>query len=569
MEYRRERGLLDMHEEMGIMLQEVVGRRVGGYFLPACSGVAFSNNEFRWSARISRSDGLIRLVPGLGTRAVDRVSDYPVLIAPGQPQLRANVTVDEVLKYSPNRVDVINLEKNAFATIDVPEFLRAARGQDLPLALMLSRVQQDRLVRPMGRDFRGDDLVFTFEGLARETPFVAQLRELLDLLQQSLGTPVDVEFAWDAGEIYLLQCRPQGYGKDALPAAIPRDVAEANIIFSARRHVCNGRVPQATHIVYVDAEMYANLPDEKSLRDVGRAVGKLNQLLPKRKFVLIGPGRWGSRGDVRLGVPVTYSDINNAAMLVEVARARGYYLPDPSFGTHFFQDLVEASIRYLPVFLGQPGGKLNEAFLRNAENVLAEVLPEFAALAGTLRVIDVARQTGGLVLRVEMNAELDEALAYLAPPAAAGDTRGAEIVARPEPAEQHWRWRLRMAERIAAGLDGEKFGVKALYLIGSSRTGNAGAASDIDLVVHFAGTERQRHELLLWMEGWSRCLAEVNFLRTGCRLEGLLDLRFISDDDIARHTTFAAKINAATDPARQLPLHTAAAAGPDPHAKRA
>jgi pyruvate,water dikinase len=369
MEYRRERGLLDMHEEMGIMLQEVVGRCVGGYFLPACSGVAFSNNEFRWSARISRSDGLIRLVPGLGTRAVDRVSDYPVLIAPGQPQLRANVTVDEVLKYSPNRVDVINLEKNAFETIDVPEFLRAARGQELPLALLLSRVQQDRLVRPMGRDFRGDDLVFTFEGLVRETPFVAQLRELLDLLQQSLGTPVDVEFAWDAGEIYLLQCRPQGYGKDALPAAIPRDVAEPNNIFSARRHVCNGRVPEATHIVYVDAEMYAGLPDEKLLRDVGRAVGKLNQLLPKRKFVLIGPGRWGSRGDVRLGVPVTYSDINNAAMLVEVARACGNYLPDPSFGTHFFQDLVEASIRYLPVFPGQPGGKLNEAFLRNAENV--------------------------------------------------------------------------------------------------------------------------------------------------------------------------------------------------------
>jgi pyruvate,water dikinase len=198
-----------------------------------------------------------------------------------------------------------------------------------------------------------------------------------------------------------------------------------------------------------------------------------------------------------------------------------------------------------------------------------EVLPEFAALAGALRVIDVARQTGGLVLRVEMNAELDEAMAYLAPRAAAGDTRGAEIGARPESAEQHWRWRLRMAERIAAGLDGEKFGVKALYLIGSSRTGNAGPASDIDLVVHFAGTERQRHELLLWMEGWSRCLAEVNFLRTGCRLEGLLDLRFISDNDIARHTTFAAKINAPTDPARQLPLRTATASGPGPHAKRA
>ena len=98
-EYRAERGLLDVHEEMGIMIQEVVGQSVGKYFLPACSGVAFSNNEFRWSARIKREDGLLRLVPGLGTRAVDRVADdYPVLIAPGQPSLRVNVTADEVLK---------------------------------------------------------------------------------------------------------------------------------------------------------------------------------------------------------------------------------------------------------------------------------------------------------------------------------------------------------------------------------------------------------------------------------------------------------------------------------------
>ncbi len=104
-EYRAERGLLDVHEEMGILIQEVVGQKIGKYFLPACSGVAFSNNEFRWSARISRSDGLIRLVPGLGTRAVDRVGDdYPVLIAPGQPNLRANVTVEEVLQvFAPAR----------------------------------------------------------------------------------------------------------------------------------------------------------------------------------------------------------------------------------------------------------------------------------------------------------------------------------------------------------------------------------------------------------------------------------------------------------------------------------
>ena len=123
-EYRAERGLLDVHEEMGILIQEVVGTRVGKYFLPTFAGVAFSNNEFRWSARIRREDGLVRMVPGLGTRAVDRIGDdYPVLVAPGQPGLRVNVTPDEVVRYSPKKVDVINLETRTFETVDLSDLV--------------------------------------------------------------------------------------------------------------------------------------------------------------------------------------------------------------------------------------------------------------------------------------------------------------------------------------------------------------------------------------------------------------------------------------------------------------
>ncbi len=161
-EYRAERGLLDVHEEMGILIQEVVGRQVGKYFLPACSGVAFSNNEFRWSARIQRSDGLIRLVPGLGTRAVDRVGDdYPVLIAPGQPNLRANVTVEEVLRYSPRSVDVINLETNSFETVDAAQLLREYGAIYPQIRDLVSLVDQDRIEQPMGMpDFENREAVF-------------------------------------------------------------------------------------------------------------------------------------------------------------------------------------------------------------------------------------------------------------------------------------------------------------------------------------------------------------------------------------------------------------------------
>ena len=556
-EYRAERGLLDVHEEMGIMIQEVVGQRVGKYFLPACSGVAFSNNEFRWSARIRRGDGLIRLVPGLGTRAVDRVTDdYPVLIAPGQPNLRVNVTVEEVLKYSPKRVDVINLEKNAFETVDAGELLRCCGAGYPQIRQLVSMVDHDRIEQPVGLvpDFSVRDVVFSFEGLIRKTPFVARIRDLLTLLQAKLETPVDIEFAYDGEDFYLLQCRPQSYTGDAVPVAIPQNLASDQVIFSANRFVSNGRVPEITHIVYVDLEGYSQLSEQSEMRDVGRAVGRLNKLLPKRQFILIGPGRWGSRGDIKLGVPVTYSEINNSAMLIEVARQKGNYLPDLSFGTHFFQDLVEASIRYLPLYPDDPKTAFKESFLRRSGSVLEELLPEFAHLAGILRVIDVPKETGGLILRVLMNAELDQAVAYLSPSRQRNGHSESEAEVVDRTGEEHWRWRFRMAQRIAARLDPQQFAVKAFYLIGSVKNATAGPGSDIDVLLHFDGTEDQRRELMLWLEGWSRCLAEINFLRTGYRSDGLLDVQLITDKDIAERSSYAVKIDAVTDPARKFPL---------------
>jgi pyruvate, water dikinase len=419
-EYRAERGLLDVHEEMGVLIEEVVGKRVGKYFLPAWSGVAFSNNEFRWSARIQRSDGLVRLVPGLGTRAVDRVADdYPMLFAPGQPNLRANVTLDEMLRYSPKRVDVINLETNAFETVDAVELVRAAGDAYPDLRQVISFLGQDRIEQPIGplSQFAGHEPVFTFEGLIRKSQFVPSIRELLALLQKTLRTPVDIEFASDGTDLYLLQCRPQSYGEDAEPPTIPATIAPEKVLFSARRFVSNGRVLDISHIVYVDLEKYSQLPDGNAMRAVGRAVGRLNKLLPRRRFIMIGPGRWGSRGDIRLGVPVTYSEINNTAMLIEVARQRGNYVPELSFGTHFFQDLVEASIRYLPLYPDESQTVFVEKFFRDAPNVLPEILPEFAELADTLRVIDVARAADGQLLNVLMNADLDQAVAFLAPKA--------------------------------------------------------------------------------------------------------------------------------------------------------
>ncbi len=418
-EYRKERDLIDSQEEMGVLIQEVVGTKIGRYFLPAYAGVAYSSNEFRWSPRIKREDGLIRLVPGLGTRAVDRLSDdYPILIAAGQPNLRVNITQDEIVRYSQHKIDLINLESNSFETIDIAEFMQEC-GEDFKHASQLVSVVKDGMVQPLSimvTDFDDSDIVVTFEDLIRNTSFVKQTREILSLLQDKLGTPVDIEFASDGEHFYLLQCRPQGYGKGSKPAPIPKDIPESALVFSANRYISNGHVPDITHIVYVDPHKYSEIGDKQELINVGRAVSKLNINLPKRQFILMGPGRWGSRGDIKLGVSVTYSDISNTAVLIEIARKKENYVPDLSFGTHFFQDLVESEIRYLPLYPDDEGIIFHEKFLTSSHNVLGDILPEYEYLSEVVRVIDVPKTTDGKILQIYMNADIDEAMAVLTQP---------------------------------------------------------------------------------------------------------------------------------------------------------
>ena len=555
-EYRRERGLQEFIEEMGILIQEVVGRKVGRWWMPAFAGVAFGRNEFRWSPRIRREDGLVRLVPGLGTRAVDRVGDdFPILAVPAQPGLRANHTVDEVVRYSPRQADVINLETNRFETVPLATILKEA-GSDFPLLNRIFSVERhDRLER-VNRfmfDPEKDEAVADMEGLLSDTDFLKRAHALLTLLGDHLGTQVDIEFAHDGENIYLLQCRPQALTGDTAGAVIPRDLPERDIVFTAHRYVSNGWVPDLSHIVWVPSAAYAALPDEESMRRVGRAVGMLNMTLPKRRFILMGPGRWGSRGDIKLGVPVTYSDINNTAMLVEIARRKGDSVPEVSFGTHFFQDLVEAQIRYLPLYPDEPENLFAEQMLLDAPNLLADLLPEFADLADTVRVVDIPEIMDGRLLRVLLNADMDEAAAVLVEPG--GEDKpitNTTSSVRHEP-RQFWRWRFRMAERMVRALDAEKYGVEAVYLYGSVRAGTAGPDSDINLLVQVR-PDADRVGLAAWFDGWNGALAEFNYSRTGVRVPELLDLTYVTAEDVAAGEGLTAKIGAATDAARQLSL---------------
>ncbi len=555
--YRLERGLLDFAEEMGIMIQEVVGTRVGDYFFPSFAGVAFSRNEFRWSPRIKREDGLLRLVPGLGTRAVDRMSDdHPVLIAPAQVGLRVNITAEEVVRYAPCKMDVLNLRTNAFETIEVRDILRKY-GKDIPaLEKMISLYDGQNLRPPLGRvvDFDKDEVVITFDGLVSQTSFIPQLRTIMQLLEEKLQSPVDIEFACDGKAFYLLQCRPQSSVDGGGPSPIPKDLPQDRVIFLANRFISNGSLPDITHIVYVDPQGYDRASHKSSLLAVGRAIGRLNKLLPCRRFVLMGPGRWGSRGDIKLGVKVSYSDISNTAALMEIALKKGGTLPDLSFGTHFFQDLVEAEIRYIPIYPDEHGTVFQESFFKKSPNILPQLLPEFSSLADILCVIDVPKSTGGMVLRILMNADRDEAVGYLVNPQTEPALSVLSRTADRTMSENYWAWRLEMAEHIASLVDGRRFGVEAMYVIGSTKNATAGPQSDIDLLVHFRGTPAQQKDLLTWLEGWSLCLDELNYQKIGYRSGGILDVHLITDEDIANKNCYALKIDAVTDAARPLRL---------------
>ncbi|MBU1074031.1 nucleotidyltransferase domain-containing protein [bacterium] len=557
-EYRRERGLQEFSEEMGILIQEVIGTRIGHWWLPAFAGVAFSQNEIRWSPRIQREDGLVRIVPGLGTRAVDRIGDdFPIVAVLTQPDLRANSTTDEVLRYCPIWADVINLNTNRFETVQLTQVLKEA-GSDYPLIEKIFSIFKDGTLRKESRLMMNpetDTLIADMAGLLTDTDFIPRVHSLLTTLQNYLGTAVEIEFAHDGENFYLLQCRPQVLTGSAAPAQIPRNIADEDLIFSAQRFVTNGLIANITHLVYVDPGAYSTLPSVEEMKRVGQAVGRLNKILPRRRFILIGPGRWGSRGDITLGVNVSYADINNTAMLIEVAHRRGNYIPDLSFGTHFFQDLVESDILYLPLYPDDDGVAFNSAFLSGTVNILPSLLPEYQELQDCVRVIDVAAVSGGRNLHIFMNADIDRAVAVLAD----ADYITHHAIQKTATATlqgpcQHWRWRFSLTERMVRELDSARFGVEAVYLIGSVKTGTAGPASDINLLVHFRGDENQRRSLDLWFDGWSLAMSEMLFLQIGLRVEKMLDITYLSDADIADGTGVAARIGATVNAARPLSL---------------
>ena len=411
--YRRRHNLIDYNEDMAILIQKVVGRRHGRYFFPDLAGVGFSLNEYRWSPRLKAEDGLARLVYGLGTRAVDRTSnDHSRMVALGAPMLRPEVTPERQARYSQRFVDAIDLTDNRFTTVPLARVLE--EGIQAPgLDWAVSVRTEDGLVEPTG-GLNGADpgkLCLTFDRLLLRTRFAALMRDRLRRLEDAFGTPINVEFAQVEDRFYLLQCRPLVQAEAADAGKLPRGVRGDDIVFFTRGLVRSGEVRDIAYVVYVDPRAYDQLDPERRAA-VSRSVARVNDALEGQPFLLMGPGRWGTN-DAQLGVKVNYADINHCSVLIEIAHRRGEYVPEVSYGTHFFQDLVEDGIYYLALQPDESGVVFQEAFLANAPNALKDVSARDVDVASCLRVIRVSDAVPGRALHLAMNGEAGEAMCWL------------------------------------------------------------------------------------------------------------------------------------------------------------
>jgi hypothetical protein len=419
--YRKQHGLIDYDERMAILLQTVQGQQYGRYFMSTVAGVGFSQNPFRWNPKIRRQDGFLRMVWGLGTRAVERVSnDYPRLVALSHPTLRPELSAKAIRQYSQHYVDVIDLEENCFKTMPVREVLQP----DYPELRYIASIDKGDYIQEIvssGTLDRQETLVLTFDYLVKDHRFVKLMRTALMRLEEAYGLPVDIEFALDIlpnyphpnYKLHIFQCRPLSQQDDGAPVQIPDDIAEKDVLFSASNLTPDGKCEGIRYAIFVDPEVYHHIGDQTTKLEIGRAIGRLNKQLEPKSFILIGPGRWGS-ANLDLGVRVGYADIYNTGVLVEMAVAGEDGLPELSYGTHFFQDLVEAKIYALPLHLDADSGFFDWDFFRQSPNLLAEISPQDSDLASYLRVIDLEAVAQGRRLNVLMDGSNERAVGYLA-----------------------------------------------------------------------------------------------------------------------------------------------------------
>lgn len=422
LDYRLHHGLLDRDEQMALLVQRVSGELHGNLFFPQVAGVGFSFNPFVWHEDIDPKAGMLRLVFGLGTRAVDRSDDdYTRLVALNAPLKRPEARADEVREFAQRRVDVLDLKANQLVS---HEFELVAPAFPVELLDLFATRDEYTPRHALDKDQKGAFFgVLTFGRMFAETTFVPTMRELCDTLQRAYNHPVDIEFTADFTpegrfRVNLLQCRPfqVKIGGEGSRVKLPEDIDSKHLLFRSHGPVVGHSLATVIdRLIYVVPSVYSQM--SMSLRySVARTIGRLTHLDPPghgKTIMLIGPGRWGTSMP-SLGVPVSFAEINTVSVICELAVMHEGLVPDVSLGTHFFNDLVEMDMLYLAVSPGREGHVLNENFVCRQPNQLSRLLPSAAGLAESLFVLESSALTDGGAILLNVDSMKQRGVCYWA-----------------------------------------------------------------------------------------------------------------------------------------------------------
>lgn len=399
LEYRAARGLDAVEEQMAILVQRVSGSLHGDYLFPSAAGVGYSHDTYGWSQNMDPQKGMLRMVLGLGTRAVDRTDrDYPRIIHIDQPEHTYLTTIDERVRFSQRKVDVIDLKKNALTEIPLDDVVECTPYWYHNLVMEHDYEVERRL---FDRGIRRNVCFGTCRGYVKDKKFLSDMERMLSVLQKEYTYPVDIEFTVNSNEkkeyvICLLQCRPLQTFSSQNRVKIP-ELSMDHTLFHVKD--ASMGVPQNKEIdqvVYIDAASYYAYPYAKK-GNVAALLTDINLAYrgSGKNVVLMVPGRIGTSSP-ELGIPVKFSGISNFCAIVEMDEEGSLYAPELSFGSHMFQDLVEAEIFYTALFhMTKEEERRRNVFFENYAKEMP-IPAQFEELSDMVKIYDFSGK--GLIL---------------------------------------------------------------------------------------------------------------------------------------------------------------------------
>ncbi len=408
LDYRKRRGLDKRDEQMAILVQRVSGSRYEDFYMPCAAGVGYSVSPYRFGSE-DGSEGMLRLVMGLGTAAVDRSSEsYPRLV---MMEDTARVLVNSAAdrhRFSQRWVDAVSFDTGDVKGYE-PETVRKEIPEFMAKLLLSHDYDAERMFRERGQ--RREICYVSCDGLVRNELLMGDMRNILRLLHDAYDYPVDIEYTINVAPggdyvIDLLQCRPLQQTQEGETIKVPQ-ISPENI-FLETKGVSMGfsRSFPVDLVVYVDPVGYYRMPYRDKFR-VREMISAVNWKLrgKGKRMLLLTPGRIGTSSP-ELGVPTAFSDISEFDMIAEISESKAGYMPELSYGSHIFQDLVESGILYTAVFETESTVHFASDLAVQSKNSLTEYVDHEEDAAGLSDIVHVWDTTGtGLTLYYDMSQE--------------------------------------------------------------------------------------------------------------------------------------------------------------------